>query len=63
MEKAGVKLVMRSKDLSVLKENTVDSISFSYYASRLTSADPGLSERTASSMMASMCNPHPRMSE
>ncbi len=63
MEKAGVKLVMGPEDLSVLKENTVDFISFSYYASRLTSANPELSKQTAGNVMASMRNPYLKMSE
>ncbi len=31
---------MEEDDKKILKENTVDFISFSYYSSRLTSADP-----------------------
>lgn len=63
MEKAGISLEMNPEDLTVLKENTVDFISFSYYASRLTSANPELSRQTAGNVMASMRNPHLKASE
>lgn len=63
MEKAGIKLAMEQDDLAVLKENTVDFISFSYYASRLTSANPELSKQTAGNVMSSMRNPHLKASE
>lgn len=36
---------MESDDLSILKENTVDFISFSYYMSLTESADEGLEKR------------------
>ncbi|HIW12388.1 MAG TPA: 6-phospho-beta-glucosidase [Candidatus Salinicoccus stercoripullorum] len=36
----GIELKIKDGDLELLKENTVDFISFSYYSSRLVSADP-----------------------
>ena len=40
MERAGITLDCTADDLAVMKEGTVDFISFSYYASRAASADP-----------------------
>ena len=39
-ERDGIKLEMTEEDLELLKEHTVDFISFSYYASRVASGDP-----------------------
>ena len=63
MERAGIHIQMEPEDAKILKENTVDFISFSYYASRLTSANPELSSQTAGNVMASMRNPHLKASE
>ncbi len=40
MERLGVELDMQPEDERILKANTVDYISISYYSSRLVSADP-----------------------
>ena len=40
LERLGVKLDIEDGDLELLRENTCDFIGFSYYSSRLTSADP-----------------------
>lgn len=39
-EREGIDIGMSDEDRKVLKENTVDFISFSYYSSRCTSTDP-----------------------
>ena len=52
-----------TEDDRILKENTVDFISFSYYSSRLTSADPNVSNKTAGNAFATLCNPYLKASE
>lgn len=61
-EEKGVKLEMGPDDLDILKENTVDFISFSYYSSRCASADPsvGLSE---GNLIKTVRNPYLKVSE
>ncbi len=39
-ERAGIEIEMTDQDLALLKEHTVDFISFSYYSSRVASGDP-----------------------
>ncbi len=63
LERKGIKIEITEEDEKVLKENTVDFISFSYYASRLTSADPNVGERTAGNVIQSLSNPHLKASE
>ncbi|GAU77405.1 6-phospho-beta-glucosidase [Fusibacter sp. 3D3] len=63
MENAGISLNIEPDDLEILKENTVDFISFSYYASRLTSADPKVSAQTEGNVFASLKNPYLKASE
>lgn len=45
-------------DKEILRENTVDFISFSYYSSRVSSADPQKGNQTESNIFASVINPH-----
>ena len=64
MEHEGVKLEMEKDDLKILKENTVDFISLSYYASRCASTDKDvLSKATAGNVMKSVRNPYLEVSE
>jgi 6-phospho-beta-glucosidase len=63
MERKGVTLKMEDGDLALLKEHTVDFISFSYYASRCTSADPKMAALTEGNIFASLKNPHLEASE
>lgn len=63
LERKGIKIEITKEDEKVLKENTVDFISFSYYASRLTSADPNVGERTAGNVIQSLRNPYLKASE
>ncbi|MBP2099007.1 6-phospho-beta-glucosidase [Enterococcus rivorum] len=57
-EENNIHLQMESEDKNILKENTVDFISFSYYSSRLTSADPEAGEQTSGNVFKSLKNPY-----
>ncbi|MCR5755087.1 MAG: 6-phospho-beta-glucosidase [Acetatifactor sp.] len=58
-EELGVSIDITKEDRKLLAENTVDYISFSYYSSRLTSADQDLmKEATAGNAFASLPNPY-----
>ena len=63
LEREGIKIEMGEDDEKILKENTVDFISFSYYASRLTSADPSVLENTSGNVIKSLRNPYLEASE
>ena len=66
MERAGVKLDCTDEDLAVMKEGTVDFISFSYYSSRCTSTDPELLAKEGAkgnAVFASVKNPYLKASE
>ncbi|TWT16739.1 6-phospho-beta-glucosidase [Streptococcus sp. sy010] len=62
-EQKGIDINIEPKDLLLLKENTVDFISFSYYSSRVASADPAVKEKTAGNIFASIKNPYLTESE
>lgn len=60
----GITLSVTPEELRLLKENTVDYISFSYYSSRLTSADPGLLKKSGNvNAFSSLKNPYLEKSE
>lgn len=60
----GVELVIEDGDLEVLKQYTVDFISFSYYSSRLESADPEENKKKdAGNAFASLKNPYLKASD
>src|SRR5699024_4846351 len=63
MERDGIVIDMTSEDLALLKEHTVDFISFSYYSSRVATTDPELLEQTAGNIFASAKNPYLKESE
>nr|WP_330362447.1 6-phospho-beta-glucosidase [[Clostridium] dakarense] len=63
LERKGINIVMEEDDKKILKENTVDFISFSYYSSRLTSADPEVNAQTEGNVFATLRNPHLKASE
>lgn len=64
MERKGVLPDMEPEDLDILKENTVDFISFSYYSSRCVSTDPEVNKDiTAGNVFASLKNPYLKSSE
>ena len=54
---------MTEEDLELLKDHTVDFISFSYYSSRVVSADPSLTDTTSGNIFASLKNPYLKASE
>ena len=64
MEREGVMPVMEPGDLDILKENTVDYVTFSYYASRCVSTDPAIAgKQTSGNVFASTANPYLKRSE
>ena len=63
MERKGVVLPLEEGDLQLLKENTVDFVSFSYYSSRLTSADPEVNKYTEGNVFPTLRNPYLKASE
>ena len=62
-EENNIKLELHDGDEKVLRENTVDYIAFSYYSSRLTSADPENNNKTEGNVFATMKNPYLQASE
>ena len=63
MARKGIQIEMEEGDEELLKEHTVDFISFSYYSSRVTSTDPEINEQTAGNIFASVKNPYLKASE
>lgn len=62
-ERLGLDIEMTDEDLALLKEHTVDFVSFSYYSSRVASGDPEVNEKTAGNIFASIKNPYLEASE
>ncbi len=61
MERAGIALQMEPGDEQLLKEGTVDFISFSYYSSRCTTVDPELMNKAnGNAIMDAVKNPTSR---
>ena len=58
-----VVLDIQEGDLEVMQEHTVDFVSFSYYSSRLTSADSAIEKETAGNIFATLKNPYLQASE
>lgn len=58
LEKKGIVIQMEEEDAKILAENTVDYIAFSYYSSRLTSADPNAGVATGGNVIKSLRNPY-----
>lgn len=63
MERQGIEIEMQLEDLALLKEHTVDFISFSYYSSRVSTTDTELLEQTQGNIFASVKNPYLEASE
>ncbi|WP_034551893.1 6-phospho-beta-glucosidase [Carnobacterium funditum] len=63
LAREGIKIQMEEEDLALLKENTVDFISFSYYSSRVVSTDPEINETTEGNRVTSVKNPYLKASE
>ncbi|KJD40551.1 6-phospho-beta-glucosidase [Paenibacillus polymyxa] len=62
-ERMNIHLKMQDGDKELLKNNTVDFVSFSYYGSRLTSADPAVNTQTAANLFPTLRNPHLKRSD
>ncbi len=62
-EREGYNIGITKEDEQVLAENPVDFVSFSYYSSRLTSADPSKYGETAGNAFATIKNPYLKASE
>lgn len=62
-EREQLNIEMTEEDLALLKEHTVDFISFSYYSSRVASGDPKVNEQTQGNIFASIKNPYLDSSE
>lgn len=62
-ERKGIELDITEEDLTLLEENTVDFISFSYYSSRVTADQTDEAEKTAGNAFASLENPYLSSSE
>lgn len=57
LERKGIHIQMEEGDLEILKENTVDYLSFSYYMSLTESVEDGL-EKTAGNTVRGVKNPY-----
>lgn len=64
-EQEEIHIAMEPEDEGILREHTVDYIAFSYYTSRLTSADPKViaANSISGNVMKSLRNPHLNVSE
>jgi len=62
-ERENINIGITEEDKKLLKENTVDFVSFSYYSSRVASANPEAGEKTAGNIFAAIKNPHLKASE
>lgn len=62
-ERENINVQMQPEDEEILRENIVDFISFSYYSSRLASADPAVSAKTQGNVFATLKNPYLKASE
>ena len=63
IEKRNASVPFIEGDKEILRENTVDFISFSYYSSRVSSACPDKGKQTESNIFASVVNPYLKSSE
>lgn len=63
LERKGIILPIQPGDLELLKAHTVDFISFSYYMSRVASADPAVNASTSGNLFSSLKNPYLESSE
>lgn len=62
-ERENIILDITDEDLSVLKQHTVDFISFSYYSSRMISADPSKADTTEANVFPTLKNEYLEASE
>lgn len=59
----GVTIEMHPEDESILKENLVDYLAFSYYMSVTTSANPAEAAQASGNLSGGLVNPHLKSSE
>ena len=62
-ERKNIQLNMTEEDLEIIKNHTVDFISFSYYSSRVASTDPSIVDQSEGNIFKSVKNPHLTESE
>ncbi|GLC30267.1 6-phospho-beta-glucosidase [Clostridium omnivorum] len=62
-ERLNINIRMEQGDEELLRNNTVDFVSFSYYASRLASADPKVNSQTSGNVFPTLRNPYLKASE
>ena len=63
MEREGIFLEVSEEDAEMLKSNTVDFVSFSYYASRVAASDDTSVEKASGNIFSSIKNPYLQKSE
>jgi len=63
LERKGITIPWVARDAEILKNHTVDFISFSYYSSKLTSADPEINQHTTGNAMKTLKNPYLKASD
>lgn len=63
LEREGIQLPITDEQKKILRENTVDFVSFSYYSSRCASSDPTLALHDGNAAFASVTNPYLQSSE
>ncbi|WP_277630931.1 6-phospho-beta-glucosidase [Atopococcus tabaci] len=63
LERKGIAIQMEDGDLDLLKEHTVDFISFSYYSSRVAAAEPQDADESAGNLFSAIKNPYLEESE
>lgn len=63
LERNGITIPFEEGDKELLKENTVDFVSFSYYSSRIASANPKANKQTDGNVFATLKNPYLKASE
>ncbi|MDO4467140.1 MAG: family 1 glycosylhydrolase [Bacillota bacterium] len=62
-EQAGIDIHLTEEEKQLLKEGTVDFVSFSYYMTSTTSADPEVLANAGGNMMFGVNNPHLKASD
>lgn len=56
LKRNGIKIEISDHEREVLKSNTCDYVAFSYYSSRLTSADPKMQNKTSGNVFSTLRN-------
>lgn len=63
IEKRNAKIPFEKEDKEILKNNTVDFVSFSYYSSRVSSSDESKGKQSESNIFSSAINPYLKTSQ